>query len=58
MQDNMVQEWFDVYQADVPEPSSSVQTREQMLENLEQRIENSKAVADVFYKKWLSGVNL
>ncbi|RKZ47493.1 MAG: type 1 glutamine amidotransferase [Gammaproteobacteria bacterium] len=58
MQDNMVQEWFDVYQADVPEPSASVQTRQQMLENLEQRIENSKAVADVFYEKWLSGVIL
>ena len=56
MKDNMVQEWFDIYEADVPEPSSSVQSREQMLENLEQRIQNSKAVADVFYQKWLSGV--
>jgi GMP synthase-like glutamine amidotransferase len=57
MKDNMVQEWFDVYEADVPEPSSSVQSREQMLENLKDRIQTSKAVADVFYGKWLSGVN-
>jgi len=57
MKNNMVQEWFDVYEADVPEPSSSVQSREQMLENLKDRIQTSKAVADVFYEKWLSGVN-
>lgn len=57
MKDNMVQEWFDVYQTDVPEPSSSVQSRDQMLENLKERIKNSKAVADVFYEKWLSGIN-
>ena len=58
MKNNMVQEWFDFYNEDVPEPSSSVQSREQMLENLEERIQNSKAVADVFYEKWLSGANL
>jgi hypothetical protein len=29
-----------------------------MLENLEGRIHKSKAVADVFYEKWLSGLNL
>jgi len=58
MKNNMVQEWFDVYKKDVPEPSLSVQSREQMLENLKERIQNSKAVADVFYEKWLSGVNL
>jgi len=58
MKDNMVEEWFDVYEADVPEPSPSVQSREQMLENLKKRIQNSKAVADVFYEKWLSGLNL
>ena len=57
MKDNMVQEWFDIYEADVPEPSSSVQSREQMLENLKHRIQTSKAVADVFYGKWLSEVN-
>ncbi len=58
MKNNMVQEWFDLYKADIPEPSFSVQSYEQMLENLERRIENSKAVASVFYDKWLSGVNL
>ncbi len=42
----------------MPEPSLSVQSREQMLENLKERIQNSKAVADVFYEKWLSGANL
>jgi GMP synthase-like glutamine amidotransferase len=58
MKDDMVGEWFDSYQADVPEPSPSVQSREQMLENLEQRIENSKTVADVFYGQWLSGIDI
>lgn len=54
MKNNMVREWFDFYGDDVPEPSLSVQSREQMLENLEERIQNSKAVADVFFKKWIS----
>jgi len=57
MKSNMVQEWFDFYEDDVPEPSLSVQSREQMLENLEERIHNSKVVADVFYEKWLSGLD-
>lgn len=56
MKNNMVQEWFDLYEADVPEPSSSVQSREQMLEKLNHRIQCSKLAADVFYKKWISMV--
>ena len=55
MKNNMVQEWFDFYEDDVPEPSIRGQSREQRLENLEGRIHKSKAVADVFYEKWLSG---
>jgi GMP synthase-like glutamine amidotransferase len=57
MKNNMVQEWFNFYENDMPELSSSVQSCEQMLINLEERIQNSKAVADVFYKKWLSGLD-
>lgn len=57
MKNNMVQEWFDVYEDDMPEPSSSVQSREQMLENLDERIHHSKAVANVLYEKWLSGLD-
>ena len=54
MKNNMVQEWFDVYADDVPEPSTTVQSREQMLDKLEERIQASKLVADVFYEKWVS----
>ena len=54
MKNNMVQEWLDVYADDVPEPSLSVQSREQMLDKLEERIRGSKTVADVFYEKWTS----
>ena len=54
MKNNMVHEWLDVYAADVPEPSSTVQSREQMLENMEERMQASKLIADVFYEKWIS----
>jgi GMP synthase-like glutamine amidotransferase len=54
MKNNMVHEWLDVYAADVPEPSSTVQSREQMLDKLEERIQASKLVADVFYENWVS----
>ncbi len=56
MKNNMVQEWLDVYADDVPEPSSSVQSREQMLDKLKQRIQGCNLVADVFYDKWISMV--
>jgi len=57
MKINMVQEWVEFYESKLPEPSSSVQSREQMLENLEERIQNSKAIADVLYAKWLEGLD-
>ncbi len=41
----------------MPEPSSSVQSREQMLENLQERIRSSKTIADVLYTKWLEGLD-
>ena len=56
MKINMVQEWIEFYENELPEPSSSVQSREQMLENLQERIQNSKAVADVLYAQWLEGL--
>lgn len=56
MKNNMVREWLDVYADDVPEPSSSVQSREQMLDKLKQRIQGCNLVADVFYDKWISMV--
>lgn len=56
MKNHMVQEWLDVYEDDLPESSPSVQSREQMLENLDKRIQYSNAVADVLYEKWLSGL--
>jgi len=41
----------------MPEPSSSVQSREQMLENLQERIHRLKTIADVLYTKWLEGMD-
>jgi GMP synthase-like glutamine amidotransferase len=57
MKINMVQEWVEFYESELPEPSSSVQSREQMLEKLEERIQNSKKIADVLYAKWLEGLD-
>ena len=57
MKTNMVQEWLEFYQNEIPEPSSSVQSREEMLENLQERIRSSKTIADVLYTKWLEGLD-
>jgi len=57
MKINMVKEWFEFYENEMPEPSSSVQSREQMLENLQEKIRSSKTIADVLYTKWLEGLD-
>jgi GMP synthase-like glutamine amidotransferase len=58
MKSHMVQEWLEFYKNDLPERSASVQSRDQILENLEKRIQGSVAVADVIYSRWLAGFKI
>ena len=57
MKNNTIQEWLEFYENEMPKPSSSVQSREQVLENLQERIRSSKTIADVLYTKWLGGLD-
>jgi GMP synthase-like glutamine amidotransferase len=50
----MVIEWADMCPGEIAEAGDSVQSKAQMIENLEQRITAAQKVADVLYKKWLS----
>jgi GMP synthase-like glutamine amidotransferase len=53
MTDNMVKEWAHLYRRELANPSSSIQSYEDMLEDLEMRIERLQTVADVIYDRWL-----
>jgi GMP synthase-like glutamine amidotransferase len=53
MESPMVNEWATLYAREIAEPSLSIQSREQMNENLETRIHNAQRVADVLYTEWL-----
>lgn len=53
MEPAMVNEWAELYAEQIAEPTLSIQSREQMNENLEQRIRAAQQVADVLYTEWL-----
>lgn len=53
MTEHMVNEWLQRYQNCLPEPSTSVQTPQQVRENLDVRLENLHAHADIIYDWWL-----
>ncbi len=51
---DMVQDWADLYRQELrPEDSPAIQTREQMTQNLAQRIIQLQTVADGLYERWL-----
>jgi GMP synthase-like glutamine amidotransferase len=53
MELDMVNEWASLYAKEIAEPSLSIQSREQMNENLETRIRDAQRVADALYTEWL-----
>jgi GMP synthase-like glutamine amidotransferase len=53
MEPAMVNAWAELYAKEIAEPSLSIQSREQMNENLQPRIRNAQRVADVLYTEWL-----
>jgi GMP synthase-like glutamine amidotransferase len=53
MEPAMVNAWAELYADQIAEPGLSIQSREQMNENLDVRIRNAQQVADVLYTEWL-----
>ena len=53
----MLEEWVDIYRDDIAVPSTSIQSREQILENIAQRITEMQCVAEKLYTHWLNNFN-
>lgn len=53
MEPAMVDTWAGLYADQIAEPTLSIQSREQMNENLEERIHKAQRVADALYTEWL-----
>jgi GMP synthase-like glutamine amidotransferase len=56
MTDTMIQSWCRQWAAEGVPPSASVQTPEQMEENMGARIATMRAVADRLYGRWIDGL--
>lgn len=53
----MIEEWLSVYRNDMPESSASVQSKKEMLVDLDKRIKSLQVVADQLYTQWIKGLN-
>lgn len=53
----MVKEWAQANTGELQRPSESVQSAEQMTEDLDSRVQRLQAVADVLYAAWLRNLN-
>jgi GMP synthase-like glutamine amidotransferase len=53
MEPAMIHEWATRYADQIAEPTLSIQSREQMIEYLDERILNAQRVADALYTEWL-----
>ncbi|KAF0164455.1 MAG: glutamine amidotransferase class-I [Rhodocyclaceae bacterium] len=56
MTDTMIRSWCELWAAENVPPSASVQTPEQMEENIDARIGAMRAVADRLYTRWIDGL--
>ena len=56
MADTMIRNWCQQWAAENVPPSASVQTPEQMEENMEARIAAMRVVADRLYARWIEGL--
>jgi GMP synthase-like glutamine amidotransferase len=52
-----VPEWLEFYKHDMPEPCESVQSGDEMLRDIEQRIASLQKFADVIYTQWMKAFN-
>ncbi|MFA4970019.1 MAG: type 1 glutamine amidotransferase, partial [Sulfuritalea sp.] len=57
MTDTMIRSWCQQWAAEGVPPSASVQTPEQMEENINARIMAMRTVADRLYTRWIGGLH-
>jgi GMP synthase-like glutamine amidotransferase len=53
---DMVGEWADLYAHETTQPSTTVQSKAAMMENLGDRVQALQTVADKLYNRWLQGL--
>ncbi len=53
---DMVREWADLYQGELAHPTDTIQSREDMVLNLDKKIEDLQKVADALYWRWLRSI--
>lgn len=53
----MVKEWLSFYSNDMPESSASVQSKKEILVDLDKHVRSLQMVADQLYTQWLKGLN-
>jgi hypothetical protein len=56
MTEAMIRLWSRAWADEKAPPSASVQTPEQMVEQIDQRLTAMRLAADQFYTRWLSGL--
>ena len=52
---SMVREWADLYRDEIAQPSSSVQSHEDMVTDVEHRAQDLQRTARILYEKWIKG---
>jgi hypothetical protein len=50
-----VPEWLEFYKNDMPVSCESVQSGNEILRNIEQRVTSLQKFADVIYSQWIKG---
>ena len=50
----MVEEWADLYRKELAHSDASIQSHDAMLSDMETRVANLQAVADIIYGRWLA----
>lgn len=51
-----VTEWLEFYKNDMPVPGESVQSGNEILRNIDQRVTSLQKFADVIYSQWIKGI--
>lgn len=51
-----VPEWLEFYKNDMPPPGESVQSGNEMLRNIEQRVASLQKFAEIIYTQWIKGI--
>ena len=52
----MIKDWVNVYQNDLQQPSESIQSRDEILRDLDERVAEVHLVAKTLYTHWLENV--